>query len=69
MRTLLPAYAGYTVSLLTGNPLPLLIGVAALSVEDDATAEETANVSGFSVAGGRRARIETAGLLDECDSD
>ena len=68
LRTLLPAYAGYTVSLLTGNPLPLLIGVAALSVEDKMV-EETANVSNFSSAGSRRAQIETAGLLDECDSD
>ena len=68
LRTLLPAYAGYTVSLLTGNPIPLLIGVAALSVEDKMV-EETANVSNFSSAGSRRAQIETAGLLDECDSD
>jgi len=68
LRTLLPAYAGYTVSLLTGNPIPLLIGVAALSVEDTMV-EETANVSNFSSAGSRRAQIETAGLLDECDSD
>ena len=68
LKTLLPAYAGYTVSLLTGNPLPLLIGVAALTVEDTMV-EETANVTGFSAAGGRTSSLETASLLDECDLD
>jgi hypothetical protein len=34
-----------------------------------AVVEETANVSGFSVTGGRRAQIEMVGLLDKCDSD
>lgn len=68
LRTLLPAYAGYTLSILTGNPIPLLIGVAALTVEDD-MADEMLNVNGFKQTGGRQATMETAGLLDECDSD
>jgi hypothetical protein len=68
LRTLLPAYAGYTLSILTGNPIPLLIGVAALTVEDD-MADEMTNVNGFKQTGGRQATLETAGLLDECDSD
>jgi hypothetical protein len=68
LRTLLPAYAGYTLSILTGNPIPLLIGVAALTVEDD-MADEMTNVNDFKQTGGRQATLETAGLLDECDSD
>jgi len=68
LRTLLPAYAGYTLSILTGNPIPLLIGVAALTVEDD-MADEMTNVNEFKQTGGRQATLETAGLLDECDSD
>jgi hypothetical protein len=65
---LLPAYASYTVSLLTGNPLLLLIGIAALSVKDTMV-EETASISGFGAAGGRMVQLETACLLDKCNLD
>ena len=68
LQQLLPAYAGYTLSLMTGNPLPLLIGVVALT-SSDPMVEETSNVSGFSARAGRSGQMETAGLLDECDSD
>ena len=68
LQQLLPAYAGYTLSLMTGNPLPLLIGVVALTTSDPMV-EETSNVSGFSARAGRSGQMETAGLLDECDSD
>jgi hypothetical protein len=68
LQQLLPAYAGYTLSLMTGNPLPLLIGVVALT-SSDPMVEETNNVSGFSARAGRSGQMETAGLLDECDSD
>jgi hypothetical protein len=53
---------------MTGNPLPLLIGVVALT-SSDPMVEETNNVSGFSARAGRSGQMETAGLLDECDSD
>lgn len=68
LQQLLPAYAGYTLSLMTGNPIPLLIGVVALT-SSDPMVEETSNVSGFSARAGRSGQMETAGLLDECDSD
>ena len=68
LKQLLPAYAGYTLSLVTGNPLPLLIGAAAL-VGKDPMVEENENVSGFRGMGGRTADLETAGLLDECEND
>ena len=68
LKQLLPAYAGYTVSLVTGNPLPLLIGAAALT-KSDPMVEENQNVVGFRSRGGRVGDLETAGLLDECDSD
>ena len=68
LQQLLPAYAGYTLSLVTGNPLPLLIGAAALTGPDPML-EENTNVKGFRSVGGRAGDLETAGLLDECDSD
>lgn len=64
LQQLLPAYAGYTVSLLTGNPIPLLIGAAALTGPDPMM-EENANVHGFRGIGSRTGDMETAGLLDE----
>ena len=64
LQQLLPAYAGYTVSLLTGNPLPLLIGAAALTGPDPMM-EENTNVHGFRGLGSRTGDMETAGLLDE----
>mmetsp|Transcript_15599 Transcript_15599/g.33698 ORF Transcript_15599/g.33698 Transcript_15599/m.33698 type:complete len:325 (-) Transcript_15599:88-1062(-) len=68
LKQLLPAYAGYTLSLMTGNPLPLLIGAAALTGKDPMM-EENTNVSGFRGMGGRTGNLETAGLLDECEDE
>jgi len=68
LQQLLPAYAGYTVSLLTGNPLPLLIGAAALTGPDPMM-EENTNVHGFRGLGSRTGDMETAGLLDENEFD
>ena len=68
LQQLLPAYAGYTVSLLTGNPLPLLLGAAALTGPDPMM-EENTNVHGFKGLGTRTGDMETAGLLDENDFD
>ncbi|KAL7545660.1 hypothetical protein ACHAWF_009015, partial [Thalassiosira exigua] len=52
LKQLLPAYAGYTLSLVTGNPLPLLIGAAALT-GPDLMEDENCNVSEFRAVGGR----------------
>ena len=68
LQQLLPAYAGYTVSLLTGNPLPLLLGAAVLSGPDPMM-EENTNVSGFRGLGSRTGDMETAGLLGENEFD
>jgi hypothetical protein len=68
LKQLLPAYAGYTLSLVTGNPLPLLIGAASLAGQDPMM-EENSNVSEMRGMGGRMGDWETAGLLDECDDD
>lgn len=68
MKQLLPAYVGYTVSLMTGNPIPLLIGAAVLTGADPML-EENQNVSGFRTQGQKSGNIETAGLLDECEED
>ncbi len=68
LQQLLPAYAGYTVSLLTGNPLPLLIGAAVLTGPDPMM-EENTNVHGFRGLGSRTGDMETAGLLDENEFD
>ncbi|KAK1739384.1 hypothetical protein QTG54_009927 [Skeletonema marinoi] len=68
LQQLLPAYAGYTVSLLTGNPLPLLLGAAALTGPDPMM-EENTNVHGFRGLGSRTGDMETAGLLDENEFD
>lgn len=68
LQQLLPAYGGYALSIVTGNPLPLLIGAAALT-QPDKMAQENQNVVGFQGQGGRTADMERAGLLDEVDSD
>ena len=68
LKQLLPAYAGYTLSLVTGNPLPLLIGAASLAGQDPMM-EENSNLCEMKGMGGRMGDWETAGLLDECDDD
>eukprot|EP00956_Cyclotella_meneghiniana_P005908 scaffold7743_cov74-Cyclotella_meneghiniana.AAC.6 len=69
LKQLLPAYAGYTLSLMTGNPLPLLIGAASLASSGDVMNEENCNVNEIRGLGGRMGDVETAGLLDECEDD
>lgn len=68
LKQLLPAYAGYTLSLMTGNPLPLLIGAASLAGQDPMI-EENSNVNEMRGMGGRMGDEERCGLLDECDDD
>ncbi|KAL7506504.1 hypothetical protein ACHAXN_009896 [Cyclotella atomus] len=68
LKQLLPAYAGYTLSLMTGNPLPLLIGAASLA-GGDPMVEENSNVNEMRGMGGRMGDVERCGLLDECEDD
>lgn len=70
LQLMLPFYVGYTASLLTLNPLPMLAGAAAMTaMGDGGIAEETQNVQSIQSETNRRADIERTSLLDETDHD
>ena len=67
LRHVMPMYIGYTASILTANPIPIMVGVS-MSLGDRMlmkTANERSNVNSFAVESSRRANPEKASLLEE----
>lgn len=67
MKQILPFYLGYAATLVTLNPVPMLLGATVTNVMPDKTREERRNVRGFADQSGRAADVEKTGLLDEAD--
>lgn len=67
LRHVLPMYVGYTASILTANPIPIMVGVS-MTLRDKNVknaARERKNVNSFAVESNRLANPEKASLLDE----
>jgi hypothetical protein len=67
MKAILPFYLGYTVSILTANPIPMMIGFGMMAGNTQDITTERTNMSKISNESHRIADVETTGLLDEDD--
>jgi hypothetical protein len=67
MKAILPFYLGYTVSLVTANPIPMMIGFGMMAGGTQDIAQERLNMGKISTESNRIADVETTGLLDEDD--
>mmetsp|Transcript_28060 Transcript_28060/g.41444 ORF Transcript_28060/g.41444 Transcript_28060/m.41444 type:complete len:234 (+) Transcript_28060:59-760(+) len=67
LKSNIPFYLGYTATILTANPLPMLVGAAVMIDSGDKLSQERQNIESISKDSSRRADIEKTGLLDEGD--
>uniref|UniRef100_A0A7R9WR59 Uncharacterized protein n=1 Tax=Craspedostauros australis TaxID=1486917 RepID=A0A7R9WR59_9STRA len=73
LAVILPAYTGLALSMVTGNPVPMLLSSVAMNVAtarmvaNDASNHE--NLSSYMKSSNRMADVEKASLLDECHED
>ena len=56
-----------TVALLTGNPIPIMLGLVAFAATPEKLKQENENAESFNTETKRAANIETVGLLDEAE--
>jgi hypothetical protein len=68
-KNALPFYIGYTATLITANPLPMLVGVSIMGATGDAMIQEQRNMMSIAKHSSRMADVETTGLLDEAEDD
>lgn len=64
MKAILPFYLGYSVALITANPLPLIVGAIGVAAAPRSN-EDVKNMEHIINATDRVSDVETAGLLDE----
>ena len=64
MKAVLPFYVGYSAALLTGNPLPLILGAMGVAASPKSN-DDVKNMEHIITQTDRVADVETAGLLDE----
>ena len=69
LHQILPFYVGYAASLITANPIPMLVGATVMGVRGDKSEKERQNMVSITNETNKIADIETAGLLDEVDDD
>jgi len=62
---ILPMYLGYAATIVTANPVPMLLGASVSLSMSDKTAKERDHVEGFASETNRRGDVEKASLLDE----
>lgn len=67
LKSNIPFYVGYTATILTANPLPMLVGAAVMIESGDKMSQERQNIESISKDTSRRADIEKTGLLEEGD--
>ena len=65
-QAILPLYVGYSVALLTANPLPMIAGAMGLAAAPSSSAD-IQNVEHIIAETDRAADVERTGLLDEGD--
>lgn len=71
LKSILPLYVGYTASILTGNPLPLLVGttMTVAATGETSTIEQRNTLEAFHAQTKRKGDVEKASLLEEDDFD
>jgi len=67
LHQILPFYVGYAASLITANPIPMLVGATIMGARGDKSEKERQNMVSITNETNKIADIETAGLLDEVD--
>lgn len=67
LKSILPLYVGYTASILTGNPLPLLVGTGLTVAGAEGTNEQRNTLSSIQNETKRKGDVEKASLLDEVE--
>jgi len=67
LKQSVPFYIGYTAALVTGNPIPIMLGLVAFAATPEKLKQENENAESFNTETKRAANIETVGLLDEAE--
>lgn len=65
LRQILPFYVGYAASLVTANPIPMLVGFSVMNSGNEETEKERRNLKSITNETNRRADVEKTSLLDE----
>lgn len=65
LKQIVPLYIGYAALLVTGNPLPVLVGMSVTMNVSDKMVKERDNLDAIKAETNRRADVEKASLLDE----
>jgi hypothetical protein len=65
LRGALPFYLGYAATLITANPIPMLVGFSVMSSGNEKIEKEKENMRSITKETNRRADVEKTSLLDE----
>eukprot|EP00980_Cylindrotheca_fusiformis_P003337 scaffold746_cov123-Cylindrotheca_fusiformis.AAC.25 len=65
LRQAVPFYLGYAASLVTANPLPMLVGLSVMATRNQKAEKEIENMNSITKETYRRADVEKTSLLDE----
>jgi hypothetical protein len=64
---LIPLYVGYAATLITLNPIPVIVGAAVFASKAEEAKERAQNMKSISSEAARKADEETTSLLDEAE--
>jgi hypothetical protein len=65
LRSAVPFYLGYVVTLVTANPIPMLVGFSVMSSGNEKIEKEKENLRSITTETNRRSDVEKTSLLDE----
>lgn len=67
LRQAVPFYVGYAATLITANPIPMMIGWSVMASGNQKAEKEMKNLSSITKETNRRSDVEKTSLLDEPD--
>lgn len=67
LRQAVPFYVGYAATLITANPIPMMIGWSVMASGNQKAEKEMKNLSSITKETERRSDVEKTSLLDETD--
>ncbi|CAJ1957755.1 unnamed protein product [Cylindrotheca closterium] len=67
LRQAVPFYVGYAATLITANPIPMMIGWSVMASGNQKAEKEMKNLSSVTKETNRRSDVEKTSLLDEPD--
>lgn len=65
LRQAVPFYLGYAATIITANPIPMLVGFSVMTSGNEKIEKERENLSSITKETSRRADVEKTSLLDE----